>query len=61
MCDNTRRCYFIFQKFFWDKIINLKKLKSKVYNYFKNEKEINDNDIDAECAICLDTIENNYL
>ena len=46
------------QKFFGAKIIIPKRFRVKVYNYYKNEKEISDNDKEIECVICLDKIGN---
>ena len=47
-----------FQKFFGAKIIIPKRFRAKVYNYYKNEKEISENDKEIECVICLDKIGN---
>ena len=47
-----------FQKFFGAKIIIPKRFRAKVYNYYKNEKEISENDKEVECVICLDKIGN---
>ena len=46
------------QKFFGAKIIIPKRFRTKVYNYYKSEKEISDNDKEVECVICLDKIGN---
>jgi len=46
------------QKFFGAKIIIPKRFRAQVYNYYKNEKEISDNDKEGECVICLDKIGN---
>lgn len=46
------------QKFFGAKIIIPKRFRAKVYNYYKNENEITDNDKEVECVICLDKIGN---
>ena len=46
------------QKYLGAKFIIPKRFRKQVYNYYKNEKDINNNDKETECVICLDKIGN---
>ena len=46
------------QKYLGAKFIIPKRFRTQVYNYYKNENEISNNDKEIECVICLDKIGN---
>ena len=46
------------QKYLGAKFIIPKRFRKQVYNYYKTEKDINNNDKETECVICLDKIGN---
>ena len=49
------------QKYLGAKFIIPRRFRKQVYNYYKSEKEISNNDKESECVICLDKIGNVYL
>ena len=49
------------QKILGPKFIIPKRFRKQGFNYYKNENEINENDKEIECVICLDKIGNLYI
>ena len=46
------------QKYLGPQFFVPQKFRKKLYNYYRNEKEINENDKEIECSICLEKIGN---